>query len=340
MEYDPLYLYRLMYKSRYFETLVTDLWKKGLISGEMHPGIGEEAIVAAVVSHLEEEDAMALDHRCTPPLLMRGVDPEALLKEMLGMEDGLCKGQGGHMHFSSRGHKVLSSGIVGASGPAAVGFAFAARYEDKGSIAVSFSGEGSFNQGGMMESMNLASAWGLPVVFVCKDDGMSITTDSENMTGGDLKLRARGLGLKVVVPAGNRVEDIWKAAGEAVKTTRRGEGPVFLHAECIHPEGHFLGYQMKRIFKNPLMEIPAVSFPLISSIVKKGAPFIKKLSGLSLILKAMKSELESPGRKEVNDPIFQMKRELFSRTNVDDLESDIRNEIDLLFDRVLKGGRK
>ncbi len=110
-------LYSLMFKSRYFEQSVADLWHKGHISGEMHLGMGEEAIVAGILSHLIDGDAIALDHRGTPPLLMRGIDIAELLKEFLGNKDGLCSGFGGHMHLFSKEHLMASSGIVGAACP-------------------------------------------------------------------------------------------------------------------------------------------------------------------------------------------------------------------------------
>lgn len=106
-----------MLKSRLFEEAVTQLWKEGLISGEMHLGTGEEAIVAGIVSQLRTGDSMALDHRSTPPLLMRGLDPVLILRELLGRPEGLCSGRGGHMHLFSRDHLAASSGIVGATGP-------------------------------------------------------------------------------------------------------------------------------------------------------------------------------------------------------------------------------
>ena len=147
MTYDLWALYRHMLRSRLFELAVAKLWNDGDISGEMHLGTGEEAIAAGVVSQLTDGDAMALDHRGTPPLLMRGVDPVTLLRELLGRSDGLCAGMGGHMHLFSPEHLAASSGIVGASGPAVVGFALAAQRLRPGTLAAAFFGEGAVNQG-------------------------------------------------------------------------------------------------------------------------------------------------------------------------------------------------
>jgi pyruvate dehydrogenase E1 component alpha subunit len=151
-------LYAKMLESRLFEEAVIRLWQDGLISGEMHLGTGEEAIIAGVVSNLQESDTMALDHRGTAAMLMRGEDPVSLLRELLGRPDGLCGGMGGHMHLFSKKALAASSGIVGAAGPTAAGFALSAQYLRPGSIAVAFFGEGAVNEGMLMESMNLAVA--------------------------------------------------------------------------------------------------------------------------------------------------------------------------------------
>src|SRR5512138_254956 len=152
MQPDLWSLYSLMYRSRKFEEAVRQIWKDGLISGEMHLAMGEEAIVAGIVSQLREGDAMALDHRGTPPMLMRGVDPVALLREFMGKPDGLCCGQGGHMHLFAPEVLAASSGIVGAAGPAAAGFALAAQVLRPGTVSIAFFGDGAANAGMLMES--------------------------------------------------------------------------------------------------------------------------------------------------------------------------------------------
>jgi TPP-dependent pyruvate/acetoin dehydrogenase alpha subunit len=127
MEADLWSLYTQMLRSRLFEEKITELWTAGHISGEMHLGVGEEAIVAGIIAHLQEGDALALDHRGTPPLVMRGIDLGSLLRELLGKKDGLCGGWGGHMHLFSRELLAASTGIVGATGPMGVGFALSAQ---------------------------------------------------------------------------------------------------------------------------------------------------------------------------------------------------------------------
>jgi pyruvate dehydrogenase E1 component alpha subunit len=261
-----------MLKSRFCEEAIAKLWHDGLISGELHLGTGEEAIIAGVVAQLRDGDAMALDHRGTAPLLMRGVDPILILRELLGYPDGLCGGMGGHMHLFSKEHLAASSGIVGAAGPTAAGFALSAQYLNPGTVTVAFFGEGAMNQGMLMESLNLASAWNLPVIFVCKDDSWSITTQSESMTGGDLNVRARGLGVPVMEVDGYDVSQVWEASHLAIERARSGQGPTFLHARCVHFEGHFLGYQLTRIVRDPLKEIPEFAIQLTQSLLHPSGP--------------------------------------------------------------------
>lgn len=240
MEPDLWSLYRQMLRSRRFEEFVKDLWEKGKISGEMHLGIGEEAIAAGVVDHLQEGDAMALDHRGTPPLVARGVDLVVLLREFLGRGDGLCSGMGGHMHLFSPEHLAASSGIVGSSGPVAAGFALAAQCLRPENLAVAFFGEGAMNQGMLVETLNLAVAWKLPVLFVCKDNEWAITTPSHSVTGGNLIDRAKAFGMPAMEIDGTDVEAVWNAAGQGADRARNGNGPTFLLAHCPRLEGHFL----------------------------------------------------------------------------------------------------
>jgi TPP-dependent pyruvate/acetoin dehydrogenase alpha subunit len=322
-------LYPLMLKSRLCEEAIAKLWHDGLISGEMHLGTGEEAIIAGVVSHLREGDAMALDHRGTAALLMRGVSPGLILRELLGYPDGLCGGRGGHMHMFSKEHLAASSGIVGAEGPTAAGFALSLQYSRPGAVAAAFFGEGAMNQGMLMESLNLASVWNLPVLFVCKDDSWSIATPSESMTGGDLNERARGLGVPAVDVDGRDVSEVWQAANEAIDRARSGEGPTFLRARCVHFEGHFMGLQLLRIVRSPLKEMPKVAVPLMRSFLRpRGASLRDRVVGLKKVMAPVLSTLSDPRRDTANDPVRRVRKILLSDLErLRELEGQIEQEI-------------
>lgn len=339
MQPDLWSLYARMLRSRLFEEAVTQLWADGLISGEMHLGTGEEAIIAGITAHLMDGDAIALDHRGTSSLLMRGVDPVLILQELLGLPGGLCHGQGGHMHLFSKEHLAASSGIVGAVGPTAVGFALAAQYLRPGTVSVAFFGEGAINQGMLLESMNLASIWNLPVLFVCKDDRWSITTASGGVTGGSPLERARSLGLSTFHADGREVIQIWQEAHKAINQVRDGLGPAFFHTTCVHLEGHFLGYQILRITRDPFKEVPQVALPLMRSFFRRrGSPLLERLDGLKTILSAILANLRDPRQDANNDPIF-LTRIILSDDDLrlNALEEAIEAEIGEIVRIVLKG---
>lgn len=330
-------LYALMLKSRLFEEAIDKLWHDGLISGEMHLGTGEEAINAGVVTQLREGDAMALDHRGTAALLMRGIDPVLVLRELLGHPGGLCVGMGGHMHLFSKEHLAASSGIVGAGGPTAAGFALAAQYLRPGGVAVAFFGEGAMNQGMLMESMSLSSVWNLPVLFVCKDDGWAITTQSSKVTGGNLNERAHGLGIPTVEADGLDASAMWEAAHGAMERARSGQGPTFLHARCVHLEGHFLGFQLIRVVRDPLREVTEIAVPLTKSFLRPGGAALReRMAGLKTVIAAVLSTVRDPRRDPINDPLPRARAALQSDlARLQELEDQIEKEINNVLASVL-----
>lgn len=249
--FDPVQAHRMMVRMRLLEEGLVNAWADGLVPGEYHSGIGEEGINAGIILHLSGHDAMALDHRNSAPLIGRGADPAALMLEVLGSEQGMNRGQAGHMHVLEPSLHAAADGMVGAAGPLAVGNAIANVRLNPGRIAVAFHGEAAMNQGMLMESYNMAVAWNLPVLFVCKDNRWSITTYSKDVTGGGVLDRARAAGLKVETASGHKVRDVYAAAGKLIARARDGQGPGFLYVTCHRPSGHFEGDPIVRMLRNP-----------------------------------------------------------------------------------------
>lgn len=279
-------LYAGMVRIRAVEAAFTALWEEGRVGGELHTCVGEEAAVVGVADHLRPGDRVAVDHRSTGPFVAAGTDIEALVAEVLGDPAGLCGGQGGHMHLFDPDRGLAASGIVGASGPLACGFGLAAQRADDGSMAVAYFGEGAVNQGMLMEALNLAVAWRLPVVFVCKDDGWAITTRSRSMTGGGIRARARGFGLPVTTVDGSDVERVWSAASSMVGRARAGRGPSLLHVRVRHADGHFLGFQLRDLVTDPVNEMPAVLVPMARSARRRDTAVPDRLAGLMAVSRA------------------------------------------------------
>ncbi len=328
---DLLNLYRQMYRSRTFEEMVIQFWNDGLISGEMHTSIGEEAIYAGIISQLKDGDALALDHRGTSPAILRGVDPTKLLLEFLGHPQGLSGGLGGHMHIFSKDHLLASSGIVGASGPAAVGFALSATQLRPGCISVAFFGEGALNQGMLMEAMNLSSSLQLPVLFVCKDNGMSITTSSSSVTAGTPLDRARGFAIQAEELDGSDIEAVHHAANYAIQRARNGNGPFFIHAHCWRPQGHFLGDPLLRILKKPVKELRQLSGPLLKSTIQlHGASLGERVHSLKNVMGILKDTAKNRYSKK-DDPLAILRMKLGDeKKEVETIESQVNDEIKAL----------
>ncbi|MBC7188488.1 MAG: thiamine pyrophosphate-dependent dehydrogenase E1 component subunit alpha [Calditrichaeota bacterium] len=323
MAADLWFLYRQMLRSRRLEEEIKRLWEQGRISGEMHLGIGEEGVAAGVVTHLREGDAMALDHRGTPALVVRGVDLVELLREMLGDPRGLCAGRGGHMHLFSREHLAASTGIVGAGAPLAVGFALAAQLLRPERVAVAFFGDGAMNQGMLLESLNLAVVWRLPVVFVCKHNAWAITTKSDMVTGGDLVQRVQGFGMPAATVDGTDVEAVWEVAGEAITRARRGDGPQFLLATCPRLEGHLLGVALH----DPARLLDMASPTLRAITGRKGAGRGKRATALTTLL-ALVAKAAAPRAHRGRDPVAKTRAKLIHEPRrLRALEEEVEKEI-------------
>lgn len=334
---DLWHIYHQMLRSRLFEHAVALLWEQGLISGEMHLGTGEEAITAGVVLQLEDGDAMALDHRGTPPMLMRGVDPRLLLKEFLGSPDGLCHGMGGHMHLFAPDLLAASSGIVGSSGPLAAGFALAAQYLRPGKVSVAFFGEGATNQGMLLESLNLAAAWQLPVIFVCKDNEWEISTRFSEVARSELSQRALGFGLPAEQVEGSDVEAVWRAAERAIQRARQGGRPTFLHATCVHLDGHFLGDPLLQLAANPLHDPEDNALLMMKSLLRfKGGSLSDRIQGVKSVLK-MLSQASTKRSLQQRDPLVLVRLKLVDNPErLQSIENDVTREIQQVVESALQ----
>lgn len=328
-------LYGDMLYCRLVEGVLQGWWEMGLISSEMHMGAGEEAIIAGIAAHLTPDDALALDHRGTAAMLLKGVDPVAIMRECLGRQDGLCGGAGGHMHLMSKSHFAAASGIVGSSGPAAVGFALAGRRLRPGSVAVAFFGEGAINQGMLLESFNLAASWNVPAIFVCKDNGWAISTQPKQVTRGTPADRARSFGMEAVSGNGLDVEEVYRLADTAFTHVRAGKGPFFLHLTCAHLEGHFLGDPFLRLQRRPAREMGWVVRPILEGLFRRpGASARIRWTGLKKLVASMRDAIGN--NRQLPDPLRITRQKLRHEPDkLADLEQEIEHRVQYLVKRSI-----
>jgi pyruvate dehydrogenase E1 component alpha subunit len=236
-------MYRKMYTIRIFETKVNALFTSGVIVGDLHLSIGQEATAVGVCSALRDTDTINVTHRGHGYCIAKGVDVKRMMAEFFAKRNGICKGKGGSMHIADLSVGMLgASGIVGGGIPHAVGAALAFKMRKTDQVAVASFGDGASNQGTFHESINLAAIWNLPVVFVCENNQYAESTPvSAVMLVKNVADRAVAYGIPGVVVDGMDVLAVLDATKQAVERARRGLGPTLIECKTYRFEGHEIG---------------------------------------------------------------------------------------------------
>jgi pyruvate dehydrogenase E1 component alpha subunit len=237
---DAISLLRTMRLIRAFEDGVQQLFLKGLVRGSTHLYSGQEAVAVGVCAAMQPHDTMTCTYRGHGAVIAQGSELDRCFAEILGRELGLCGGKGGSMHLTDVARGALgSNAIVGANLPISLGAAYATQVLETGAVAVAFFGDGASNIGAFHESLNMASAWKLPVVFVLENNQYG-EYSAVAMTTGITVLadRAASYGMPGVRIDGNDVQTVKAAAEWALDHARRGDGPVLLEANTYRHHGH------------------------------------------------------------------------------------------------------
>ena len=238
-----VWLYETMYRIRRFEETMLEQTLKGNAMGVTHSSDGQEAGPTGVCAHLTEKDWIGSTHRGHGHCIAKELDTKKMMAEIMGRATGHCKGKGGSMHIADFSKGMLgTNAIVGASIPLAVGAALTSKYKglENESIGVSFFGDGATSQGILHESMNLATVWKLPVIFVCENNHYAEATPVEYAVSiPDIADRASSYSMPGIVVDGMDVFAVYDAAGEAVKRARNGDGPSLLELKTYRYHGHF-----------------------------------------------------------------------------------------------------
>ena len=230
-----LKMYHTMQTIRHFEERLRDLFKEGKVPGFVHVSIGEEASATGVCAALTDQDYITSTHRGHGHLLAKGGKLKPMMAELFGRKTGYCKGKGGSMHIADFSIGILgANGIVGAGLPIATGAGLAAKMKKSGQVAVCFFGDGASNEGTFHESLNIASSWKLPVVYVCENNLYGEFTAGKDVTSvKDIADRARGHDMPGIIINGNDVVEVYETTLQAVERARRGEGLVGQSAVVI-----------------------------------------------------------------------------------------------------------
>jgi TPP-dependent pyruvate/acetoin dehydrogenase alpha subunit len=247
MDKDRLvWAFRQMTRIREFEERVKRSFEEhpGVIRGHTHLGDGAEASIVGSLATLRPGDQLITTYRCHGYPLVLGTDPKAMMAEIYGRKTGICKGYGGSMHLTDVGRGMLgTSGIVGQGIPQAAGAAYAAQIRGEGQVVLSFFGDGASKQGAFAETLNVASLWKLPVVFVMENNSYNVYTrveqeDANAAAGEPLSVKAKAFSMPGVTVDGGDPLEVYETVGAAVSRARAGEGPTLVESRIYRLSAH------------------------------------------------------------------------------------------------------
>lgn len=237
---DLLRIYRKMVEIRKFEEKVFYLFSTEPMPGALHQYNGQEAVAVGVCENLTQEDYVTSTHRGHGHCIAKNADINRMMAELFAKDTGSCRAMGGSMHLADFSVGMLGAvAIVGGGIPLAVGAGLSARLRKSNQVAVAFFGDGAINEGAFHESINMAAADKLPVLFVCENNLYGFSTHIKRVVGNEnLWERAAGYGVPGSRVDGNDVLAVYSAAKEAVQRARQGQGPTLLECMTYRHRGH------------------------------------------------------------------------------------------------------
>lgn len=239
---DYLRMYTQMVRIRTFEDRANQLYLSAKMPGLTHMYSGQEAVAVGICEALTPSDKITSTHRGHGHCVAKGADFKQMFCELLGREEGYCRGKGGSMHIADQSNGNLgANAIVGGSMGIATGAALTARRLGTGDVAVCFFGDGATAQGLMYEVMNMAALWKLPVIYACENNGYSEYTRTAEIAAGSLTARAEAFGIEAHHVDGQDVLAVNALAQKLVARARKGEGPFFIQLDTYRYHGHHVG---------------------------------------------------------------------------------------------------
>ncbi len=236
-------LLETMYRIRKFEEKAAECFMKGMLAGNIHLCIGQEGSTAGAAAALEERDYITSTHRGHGHCIAKGAKSDLSIAELFGKKTGYCKGKGGSMHIVDVDLGILgANGIVGAGIPIAAGSGLASKIMGSDAVTMCFFGDSASNQGTFHESINMAAAWDLPVVFLCENNGYGVSVPIHKVTNTEtLAVRAKAYDIPGVTVDGSDPLAVYEAAKKAVARARSGKGPSLVETLVYRWQGHYCG---------------------------------------------------------------------------------------------------
>lgn len=239
---DYLRMYRQMVRIRTFEDNANQLYLSAKMPGLTHMYSGEEAVAVGICEALRKTDKITSTHRGHGHCVAKGAEFKEMFCELLGKEEGYCRGKGGSMHIADQSNGNLgANAIVGGSMGIATGSAFSAKLLGRDDVTVCFFGDGATAQGLMYETMNMAALWNLPVIYACENNGYSEYTRTDEIAAGSITARAEAFGIEAFQIDGQDVLAVNKLTEQLVDRCRKGEGPFFIELMTYRYHGHHVG---------------------------------------------------------------------------------------------------
>ncbi len=238
-----LAMYRRMRLIRGFENTAQKRFEAGEIGGFLHLSQGQEAVPVGTCTALRPDDYITSTHRGHGDVIAKGCDVKYMFAELYGRTTGYCKGKGGSMHIADFSQGIIgANGIVGGGLPISAGAALSAKMRGSGQVAVCFFGDGATAEGSFHESMNLASLWQVPLIFVCQNNLYGLSQPwHETAYKCELARRAQSYNIPGCCVDGMDAIAVYRAVKEAVERGRSGGGPTFVEAKTYRFLGHYVG---------------------------------------------------------------------------------------------------
>ena len=239
---DYLRMYTQMVRIRTFEDNANQLYLSAKMPGLTHMYSGEEAVAVGICEALKTTDKITSTHRGHGHCVAKGAEFKQMFCELLGKEEGYCRGKGGSMHIADQSNGNLgANAIVGGSMGIATGAALSAKMLGRDDVTVCFFGDGATAQGLMYEVMNMAALWKLPVIYACENNGYSEYTKTEEIAAGSITARAEAFGIEAHQVDGQDVLAVNALTTDLVARARKGEGPFFMELMTYRYHGHHVG---------------------------------------------------------------------------------------------------